>query len=201
MQLNLALFDFDGTITTREMLPDFFRIAIPSPRFRIGKILLAPFIIGYRLRLIPGTFIRAVIVRIGFSGVSYCEYARKGREFAVEVLPRVVRAEAIERIRWHKAHGDVVVVVSGALDIYLDHWCHHHGVELICSSLEVRNGVLTGRYRGEQCVRSEKARWVASRFPVASFAEVYAYGDTVEDRELLALASRKFYRGREVSGI
>jgi phosphoserine phosphatase len=43
--MNLALFDFDGTITTREMLPDFFRLAIPSHRLFIGKILLAPLII------------------------------------------------------------------------------------------------------------------------------------------------------------
>jgi phosphatidylglycerophosphatase C len=199
--VNLALFDFDGTITTREMLPDFFRIAIPPRRLLIGKILLAPFIIGYKFRVIPGTAIRAAIVRMGFSGVPYSHYEKKGRVFAAEVLPRFVRAEAIERIRWHKTKGDVVVVVSGALDIYLGHWCNYHGVELICSSLEHQEGVLTGRYRGAQCVRSEKARLVASRFNIASFAEVFAYGDTVEDRELLGLASRKFYKGREVSGL
>jgi len=199
--LNLALFDFDGTITTREMLPDFFRIAIPSRRFRIGKVLLAPLIIGYNLQVIPGTMIRSAIVRMGFSGVSYSEYELKGREFAANVLPQVVRAEAIERIRWHQTKGDIVVVVSGALDVYLGPWCNHYGVKLICSSLEHRNGVLTGRYRGMQCVRSEKARLVESRFNIGSFDEVFAYGDTVEDRELLALASRKFYRGSEVSGL
>ena len=199
--MNLALFDFDGTITTKEMLPDFLRLAIPSRRLLIGKILLAPLIIGYKLHVIPGTVVRAAIVRMGFSGVSYSEYESKGLEFAADVLPQVVRAEAIERIHWHQTNGDVVVVVSGALDIYLGHWCSQYGVELICSSLEHRDGVLTGRYRGMQCVRSEKARLVASRFNIASFDEVYAYGDTVEDRELLALASRKFYRGREVSGL
>jgi HAD superfamily hydrolase (TIGR01490 family) len=199
--LNLALFDFDGTITTREMLPDFFRLAIPSHRLFIGKILLAPLIIGYKRGIIPGTLVRAAIVRMGFSGVPYSHYELKGREFAANVIPGVVRAEVIERIRWHKTKGDLVVVVSGALDIYLCHWCNHHGVELICSSLEHRNGVLTGRYRGKQCVRSEKAELVAARFNIASFAEVFAYGDTVEDRELLALASRKFYQGREVSEI
>jgi hypothetical protein len=93
--VNLALFDFDGTITTREMLPDFFRLAIPSRRLLIGKILLAPFIIGYKLRVVPGTAIRAAIVRIAFSGVPYSHYEQKGREFAIKVLPRFVRAEAI----------------------------------------------------------------------------------------------------------
>lgn len=196
---NLALFDFDGTITTREMLPDFFRLAIPRRRQRIGQILLLPLIVGYKFGIVSGSVVRAVIVRFGFSGVPYDHYERSGREFVSSALSRVIRPEALERIKWHKRQGDVVVVVSGALDIYLAQWCRSQGIECICSVLEQRNGVLTGRYLGAQCVRSEKARQVASRFDIESFAEVFAYGDTVEDKELLALASRKFYQGREVS--
>jgi phosphatidylglycerophosphatase C len=195
---NLALFDFDGTITTRDMLPEFFRLAIPRRRQRIGQILLAPLIIGYKLGIVSGNVVRAAIVRLGLSGVPYDHYERKGRVFASLVLPKVIRPEALERIKWHKGQGDLVVVVSGALDIYLAQWCRSQGVECICSTLERRNGVLTGRYVGAQCVQSEKARQVRVRFDIGSFAEVFAYGDTAEDKELLALASRKFYQGREV---
>jgi phosphatidylglycerophosphatase C len=197
---NLALFDFDGTITTREMLPEFFRLAIPRGRQFIGQILLAPFIIGYKLGIVSGTVVRALIVRLGFSGVPFSHYERKGLEFATLVLPQVIRPEALEWIKWHKGQGDMVVVVSGSLDIYLAQWCRSQKVECICSVLEYRNGLLTGRYMGAQCVRSEKARQVAERFEIGTFAEVFAYGDTDEDKELLALASRKFYQGREVLG-
>jgi HAD superfamily hydrolase (TIGR01490 family) len=195
---NLALFDFDGTITKKDMLPEFFRLAIPRRRQRIGKIIVAPLIIGYKLGIVSGAVVRAAIIRLGFSSVPYAHYERKGQEFATLVLPRVIRPEALERIKWHQGQGDVVVVVSGALDIYLAPWCHSQGVEFICSTLEHRSGVLTGRYLGAQCVRSEKARQVAARFDLGSFAEVFAYGDTAEDKELLALASRKFYKGQEV---
>ncbi|MCP3895651.1 MAG: HAD-IB family phosphatase [Bacteroides sp.] len=180
------------------MLPEFFRLAIPRRRQRIGQILLAPLIIGYKLGIVSGTVVRAAIVRLGLSGVPYDHYERKGREFASLVLPKVIRPEALEWIKWHKGQGDVVVVVSGALDIYLTQWCRSQGVECICSTLEHRNGVLTGRYLGAQCVQSEKARQVGARFDIGSFAEVFAYGDTAEDKELLALASQKFYQGREV---
>jgi phosphatidylglycerophosphatase C len=195
---NLALFDFDGTTTKKEMLPEFFRLAIPRRRQRIGKILLSPLIIGYKLGIVSGAVVRAAIIRLGFSGVPYAHYDRKGQEFASFVLPQVIRPEALELIKWHQRKGDVVVVVSGALDIYLSQWCRSQGVECICSTLEHRSGVLTGRYLGPQCVRSEKARQVAARFDIGSFAEVFAYGDTAEDKELLALADRKFYQGREV---
>ena len=37
----LIAVDFDGTITTREMLPDFFRRSIPRRRLVLGQVLLA----------------------------------------------------------------------------------------------------------------------------------------------------------------
>ncbi|MGE9665941.1 HAD-IB family phosphatase, partial [Escherichia coli] len=62
----------------------------------------------------------------------------------------------MQRIAWHKAQGHKVVVVSGGLEAYLEPWCDSHGVELICSSLQQSDGILTGRYEGRQCVLTEK---------------------------------------------
>lgn len=70
----------------------------------------------------------------------------------------------MQRIAWHKAQGHKVVVVSGGLEAYLEPWCDSHGVELICSSLQQSDGILTGRYEGRQCVLTEKARLVRERY-------------------------------------
>lgn len=194
----LALFDFDGTITSREMLPDFFKLAIPRRRVQIGSVLLAPLIVGYKLGWVSGVVVRAAIVRLGFSGVPLESYRSHGLAFAAETLPAVIRPEAMARIQWHRARGDRVVVVSGALDVYLAHWCESQGLELICSTLEHRDGRLTGRYQGAQCVSAAKREQVLARVNPTEFSEVFAYGDTIEDRELLDLASRKFYQWREL---
>ena len=196
---NLALFDFDGTITTREMMPDFMRFAVPRIRLAIGSVVFAPLVAGYRAGLVSGSFVRSAIVHFGFRGVPEARLCEAGLQFSRRLLPGVLRPEATERIRWHQAQGDVVVVVSGALDVYLSHWCAQHGLGLICSRLESRNGVLTGRYRGAQCVGPEKARRVREEYDVDAFPLVYAYGDTQEDRELLDLAHRKYFRWREVA--
>lgn len=195
--MNLALFDFDGTITTREMLPDFLYYSVPKSRLMVGKILLAPLLAGYRIGWVSGSVLRRAIVWLGYARAPFDAYARKGRTFADEMLPGVLRPEVMQRIRWHQSQGDQVVVVSGAFDIYLTHWCRQHGLDLICSSLEHRDGFLTGRYLGPQCVRSEKARRVRERYDLTRYAEIYAYGDTVEDEDLLAIAHRKFYQGKE----
>jgi len=195
--MNLALFDFDGTITTREMMPDFMVAAVPPLRLALGRVLLAPWVIGYKLGLVSGTAVRRVIVRFGFSGVTEAALSQVGQRFAAEVLPGVLRPQAMERIAWHKAQGDTVVVVSGALDVYLAHWCRTHDLALLCSALETREGKLTGRYDGAQCVRAEKARRVAEHYDLSRYPLVYAYGDTPEDEDLLALAHRRYYRWRE----
>lgn len=197
--MDLALFDFDGTITDREKMPDFMHFSVRPRRLSLGKIFLLPLILGYKINLVPGITVRAAICLFGFWRVSVQELERLGQLFAKEFLPTTLRTEAMARIAWHKARGDTVVVVSGGLDVYLRHWCKQHGVELLCSVLDQRGGKLTGRYLGRQCVRDEKARLVEARFPPARFNRIYAYGDTPEDRELLALAHEPYYRWQPAS--
>lgn len=194
VQVNLALFDFDGTITTRETYPDFMECSIAPRRLALGKLLLAPLIAGYRLGVVSGTRTRSGIVRFAFRGVDEAGVASAGEVMARDLLPQLLREEAMERIDWHKARGDVVVVVSGGFDLYLSHWCRQHGLELLCSRLESADGILTGRYLGEQCVGEEKCRRVRQQYPLAQFDRVYAYGDTVEDLAMLAMAHERWFK-------
>jgi phosphatidylglycerophosphatase C len=197
--MDLALFDFDGTITDRETMPDFMHAAVRPGRLLFGKVFLLPLILGYKSKLVSGVAVRAAICFFGFWRVPTQELAIHGQRFAKEFLPTTLRAEAMARIAWHKARGDTVVVVSGGLDVYLSHWCREHGVELLCSALEQRGDKLTGRYLGRQCVRGEKARLVQEQFPPTQYARIFAYGDTPEDRELLALAHEPYYRWQPAS--
>ena len=194
----LVLFDFDGTITTHETMPEFLRRSISRQRLVLGWILLAPVVLGYKVGLVPGHLVRRVIVRFAYTGMPASELAVRGQDFSENRLPHVLRPEAMERIAWHRAQGHQVVVVSGGLDVYLRPWCEAQDLDLVCSRLQVRNGRLTGRYEGRQCVLAEKARQVRNSYDVDAFSEIYAYGDTAEDRDLLAMASRRFYRWREV---
>jgi HAD superfamily hydrolase (TIGR01490 family) len=191
---NLALFDFDGTITSNDTFTPFILQAVEPTRLALGKLVLSPLIAAYKLRLLSASRMRRSIVRFGFRGRRSDEVRSAGLAYARTRLAGVVRGKALERIRWHQAQGDEVVVVSASLDVYLTDWCREVGVELICTELEERQGVLTGHYRDGDCSGPEKARRVRQRYELDSFALVYAYGDTSEDEAMLALASRRYYR-------
>lgn len=197
--MNLALFDFDGTITHKEMFADFMRFAVSRRRRMLGTPVFAPMLVGYKLGVISGNTIRARVVSFGLRGMRADHVREMGRRFSDEVLPAVLRPLALERIQWHRSRGDRVMVVSGALDIYLEHWCRTHGLDLICSRLEIVDGLLTGRYNGLQCVGAEKSRRVREACELKRFPLVYAYGDTKEDLDMLGMADRKYYRWQELA--
>jgi phosphatidylglycerophosphatase C len=193
--MNLALFDFDGTITFGDSFMPFVYLAA-RPRVALGSVLLSPLTIGYKLGLVPATRMRAAVAYVGFRGRLLHELRELGAAYGKR-LPRTVRPEALAKIRWHQAQGDTVVVVSASLDLYLSAWCIEHGVELICTELESKGGLLTGRYLGSDCAGPEKARRVLERYDLSRYPVIYAYGDTPEDEELLSLASRRYFRWQE----
>ena len=192
--MHLALFDFDGTLTSCETLPLFVRFAVSPARLAFGTCALAPLVFAYRRGWISGVRIREAIARVGFSGMSTQRYQALGQAFARDYLPGVLLEPGMQRLQWHRARGDRVVVVSGGWDIYLQPWCESQGLELLCSRLETRGERLSGRFEGAQCVAAEKARRVRERYTLSEFESVFAHGDTPEDRELLALADTRFYR-------
>lgn len=195
---NLALFDFDGTITSKDTFTPFIFRAVEPTRLAAGKIALSPLIAAHRLGFVSTSLLRRSIVLWGFRGRRYAEIHAAGLRYSQTELALVVRRKALARIRFHQAQGDVVAVVSASLDVYLSHWCREVGVELICAELEHRRGVLTGRYRDGDCSGDEKARRVQQRYDLKSFGTIYAYGDSPEDEAMLTLAHQRFYRSAEL---
>jgi len=199
--VDLALFDFDGTITVDPTYPAFVRFAVRPRRKLFGGFVLTPLILGYRIGLLSDRQIRRAISRVGFWGEDPLRVRTLGADFARNAVPPLLRQEALDRIEWHKQRGDRVVVVSAALDAYIQPWCEAAGVEAVCTQLEIRNGRLTGKYLGGDCCGREKAKRVRERYQIGDYSQIYSYGDTDEDREVLDMATRKYFRWKEVTAV
>jgi len=198
--MNLALFDFDGTITKNDSFLTFLHFALTRRRLFFGKLVLSPFIVGYRLGLVKAPAIRTAIARVAFRGQSIQRMEALGETFAREKIPLFLRENALERLKWHKEQGDRIVVVSASLDIYLAKWCNQHGLEYICTELEAKDGRLTGRYVEGDCSCEEKRRRILARYNINDYSTIYAYGDTDEDQSMLDLADKKFFRWESSDG-
>lgn len=51
------------------------------------------------------------------------------------------------------------------------------------------------------CCGDEKARRIRDRYPLADYVTVHAYGDTEEDRQMLEMADRRYFRWEEVRDV
>ena len=91
-----------------------------------------------------------------------------------------------------------MAVVSASIDLYLQSWCRQLGLQLICNRLEVQDNRLTGRYAEGDCGPCKVAH-IRQRFDLGAFRRIHAYGDSGEDRPMLALAHERWYRGRPAS--
>jgi phosphatidylglycerophosphatase C len=199
--MNLALFDFDGTITVKGTYPGFVRFAVPLQRKLLGGVILSPMLVGYQSRLVSDRTIRKAMSRVAFWGEAPERLRRFGQRYADEVLPSLLRPIALERIAWHQGQGDRVVIVSASLEVYLGPWCRRLGVDVLCTELETKDGVLTGSYLRGDCCGDEKARRIRERYTLTDYATIYAYGDTEEDRQMLEMADKRFFRWQEVRDV
>ena len=170
------------------------RFAVRPARLLAGQLLLIPVAVGYRLGMIPaGVRGRQMAARIGFHG----EEATAGAANCGTVLGDGACANRLSIASVSAScQGDDVVVVSASLDVYLGPWCDRQGVDYICTTLEERDGRLTGSYFQGDCSR-RKVRRILQRYELARYSIVYAYGDSVEDREMLELAHGVYIAGQK----
>jgi HAD superfamily hydrolase (TIGR01490 family) len=196
---NLALFDFDGTITRSDTWTPFMRRTATRPRLIAAGVVFGPLMIGYKLGWIPARTSRPLVARLALAGRRAEELRAHGRQYARDVLPGLVRQHALERIAWHRGRGDTVAVVSASLEVYVSPWCAALRVDAICTELDERDGVLTGRYAGGECSGPAKVRRIRERYDLSRYSVIYAYGDTDEDREMLAIAHEPYYRWQKVT--
>ena len=196
--MDLALVDFDHTVTTCDTYSRFLRSVATPEQLARAKWSVGPWLAGYKLRLLSAAMLRTRATQVTFAGRDPAEIAAIGVRYALDALPGMLRPEMTKRIGWHRARGDRVAIVSASLDAYMQPWCDARGLDLICNRLEAVDGRLTGRYLGGD--RGEhKAADVRARYDLAGFDRVFAYGDSGEDEPMLALAQERWWRGRRIA--
>ncbi len=194
MKNAIALFDFDGTITFKDTLFDNIRFQKGKLVLYSGLIGLLPWLIAMKLRIISKTKAKERVLTYFFKGIPVEDFQKKCDEFIEKRLPQIIRTQAIEKINWHKQHGDTVVVVTASAQNWVEGWCKQYDIDCIATRLEVKENKITGKIKGENCNGIEKVNRIKERFEIKSFDAIFAYGDTNGDKEMLSLATTSFYK-------
>ncbi|MFP4091544.1 MAG: HAD-IB family hydrolase [Cyclobacteriaceae bacterium] len=190
----LAIFDFDGTITRRDTMLELIRYSKGSAAYYAGLLALAPWLVAYRMGLIPNWRAKEIMLARFFKGMPVNEFKRLCDNFSQEVVPRLTRPGALARIREFKQDKTRVVVLTASAEAWVKGWCEQQGLECLATRLEVRDQRITGRLAGPNCYGKEKVNRLRQHLALNDYQEIYAYGDTKGDREMLQLAHFAYYR-------
>lgn len=194
MNKHIAFFDFDGTITKKDSLFEFIKYCFGIVGLLKGIILLSPVLVLYLVKIIPNYRAKEIFLGYFFKGFSKEEFITKCTGFSERVLPKLIKQEALEKIKWHKEQKHRVVVVSASINFWLEPWCKTNDIELIASELEFINNKFTGKLSTKNCYGIEKENRIKECISLNEYNSIFAYGDTKGDQEMLNLANYKHYR-------
>jgi phosphatidylglycerophosphatase C len=127
-------------------------------------------------------------------------------EAYVASLEAGLRPELLDRLRWHQAEGHATVLVSASLGAYLRPLAERLGLDaaLAVELVVGADGRLTGEVvgglntRGPEKVSRLRA-WLAERHGPDAEVELWAYGDSSGDEQLLALADHPTWVGKRAT--
>lgn len=190
---HLALFDFDGTITTRDTMFAFVWHARGRLRGVLGLVWLSPILVAYRVGLVANDRAKVALLRWFFGGESRATMEAWGRTFA-DVIDGDVRPGARERLAWHREQGHDVVVVSASLDVWLAPWAERNGLRLLCTTGRFAEDAFTGELAGPNCNGAEKETRIRAALDLDTYESVFGYGDSEGDAEMLGLADEMWFK-------
>ncbi len=185
----VAVFDFDGTLTRRDTLLPFLAAAT-SPG-RVARALAAQ---GVTLGLaMAGRGDRdhekqrllAALLR----GWPLAELEVVAERFADETVERRLRTSSLARLRSHLEDGHAVVIVTASPELVVAPVGRRLGVSAVLGTrLEVTAGRLTGRLLGANVRGAEKVRRLEAWLGPGAAPAAWAYGNSKGDRELMGTA-------------
>ncbi|PCJ20675.1 MAG: HAD-IB family hydrolase [Candidatus Cloacimonadota bacterium] len=193
MGKKIAFFDFDGTITNADSFFRFVIFATPWSVLILKGIRLLPMLILYKLKLISNHKAKAKALRVLFKGVSEEKMKGFGKEFYDKRVPSLLKKSALDKMKWHKDEGHTVYLVSASVNYWLEEFTKVQEIGLICTTMEVQNGVMTGEQSSKNCYGEEKVRRIKEVVNLSDYEYSYAYGDTRGDKEMLEMVDEDYF--------
>jgi HAD superfamily hydrolase (TIGR01490 family) len=194
MKKKLALFDFDGTITSRDTLLDIALYSKGPMLFFLTICRLVPSFFFFKFKKISNHQFKEKFLELFFKGNSLTTFEKLCLEYTEKRLPKIIRSKALKKIRDLKNENIELAIVSASPELWIKPWAQLNGFSrVIATELEFENGVLTGKLGGLNCYGYEKAERVKQNYNIDDYY-ILAFGDSRGDKELLELAKEPYYR-------
>jgi len=199
----VAAFDVDGTLTTRDCVVPFLRRVAGTRGLTVGVGRHAGDIAPALARR-DRNALKAQAALIAFGGRRYADVEASGREYAAYLQHACLRPDVLDRLGWHRRMGHHIVLVSASFGVYLRPLAESLGVDgVVATELTVDDARCTGTLIGGNCRGIEKVvrlhAYLDEHLGGRKAVELWAYGDSPGDLELLAEADHAVWAKRRLT--
>ncbi len=190
----IAFFDFDGTITDKDTMLELIKFSKGITAFYAGFLANAAFLIGLKLKLVSNQRTKEKVLTHFFKGMELAGFQQMCDRFIDEKLSAFIRPGALHEIKTLQSKGFEIAIVSASAENWIRKWSDNLNISSLASRLEVVDGKLSGNLAGLNCHGDEKVNRIRAAYNLSLYEEIYCYGDSSGDKQMLKLATRAFYK-------
>ena len=122
------------------------------------------------------------------------KYNNLVKSFVNFKLPKLINPIALQCLIRHKQEGHKIIIISASLSEYVGMWANSIGVkDISCTNLVRVSGCITGRILGDNCYGKVKLKRLVDILGSLDKYELYVYGDSKGDFDILNIADYPFY--------
>lgn len=195
MKTKVYAFDFDGTLTTKDTLLEFIKFARGERRLYTTLLLFLPLLVLMKLRLYPNWKAKQQVFSFLFRNMAEADFNALCASFAHEKA-HLMRPDGLNEIRKALAENSKVMIVSASIDNWVRPFFAEFADRIIvsCTRIEVRNGLVTGKFLTKNCYGEEKVKRIRTAFPYRKTYHLIAFGDSKGDSRMFEYADESHYK-------
>lgn len=193
--MRIAVFDFDGTLTSKDTFLEFIKFSRGIGRLLIGLIWLSPVILSYKMGIMNNGKAKERVFRYFFKGMALGDFNKICGGFS-DGIDKIIQTDALKALRSHQESGDIVIIISASVENWIEPWASMNGVSnVIATKIDIDdNSRLTGKFLTNNCYGQEKVNRLMSAYPERSKYILTVYGDSKGDLHLMEIADERFFR-------
>lgn len=194
MKKSIALFDFDGTITTEDSTKSFYRYLYTSNLAYLfyNYIMCLPHIFLCKIRAINYLPLKKYRLNLHTSKFNKVEFQDLVDEFCNKHFSKLLNPKAMDKIQWHKSQGHEVWIISASYDFILYKWSLLNEINLITNITSIHKSKRI--VLGKDVNYEAKVEYLRLHVNLKNYSEIYAYGDSEGDKAMLSIANFKYYK-------
>lgn len=185
----IAIFDFDGTITSKDTFVEFVKFVFGLRRMVLAFLLYSPIIALMKVGLYSRGKAKQMLFSHFFKGMEYKRFKKHGEAFA-EKIQQFTKADVLKLIKTQQGKGSRTYVISASITEWVKPFCDLIGIDsVIATEVEVdNNGFLSGRFKSKNCFGKEKVNRFLKIEPHRNDYFLFVCGDSKGDYEMVNLA-------------